>query len=88
MCLAGEAREYRYAGTETDGRMILCRDKTDVGGRGVGAGGDVACNRLQINIDGLWLRHSLELGLAPSSPKLTKQTSLVKSTDCGIRVVF
>ena len=39
MCLAGEAREYRYAGTETGGRMILCGDKTDVGGGGVGAGG-------------------------------------------------
>ena len=39
MCLAGEAREYRYAGTETGGRMILCEDKMDVGGGGVGAGG-------------------------------------------------
>ena len=39
MCLAGEAREYRYAGTETRGRMILFRDKTDVGGGGVRAGG-------------------------------------------------
>ena len=39
MCLAGEAREYRYAGTETGGRMILRGDKTDVGGGGVGAGG-------------------------------------------------
>ena len=39
MCLAGEAREYQYAGTETGGRMILCEDKMDVGGGGVGAGG-------------------------------------------------
>ena len=39
MCLVGEAREYRYAGTETGGRMILCGDKTDVGGGGVGEGG-------------------------------------------------
>ena len=39
MCLAGEAREYQYAGTETDGRMILCGNNTDVGGGGVGAGG-------------------------------------------------
>ena len=39
MCPAGEAQEYRYAGTETGGRMILCGDRTDVGGGGVGAGG-------------------------------------------------
>ena len=39
MYLAGEAREYRYARTETGGQMILCGDKTDVGGGGVGAGG-------------------------------------------------
>ena len=39
MWLAGEAWEYWYAGTETGGRMILCRDKTDVGGGGVGEGG-------------------------------------------------
>ena len=39
MCLAGEAREYWYAGTETGGRIILCGDKTDFGGGGVGAGG-------------------------------------------------
>ena len=39
MCLAGEAREYWYAGTETGGRIILCRDKIDVGGEGVGVGG-------------------------------------------------
>ena len=84
MCLAGEAREYQYAGTETGGRMIMCRDKTDVGVGGVGAGGDVACNRVQTDIDCLQLCHSLELGLAPSSPKLTKQNSLVKFTGCGV----
>ena len=84
MCLAGEAREYWYAGTDTGGRMILCGDKTDVGGGSVRAVVDVACNRLQTDIDGLWLRHSLELGLAPSSPKLTKQNSLVKFTGCGV----
>ena len=39
MCPGGEAQEYRYAGTETGGRMILFIDKTDVGGGGVGAGG-------------------------------------------------
>ena len=39
MCLAGEAREYWYAGMETGGRMILCEDKMDVGRGGVGAGG-------------------------------------------------
>ena len=88
MCLAGEAREYRYAGTEPGGRMILCGDNMDVGGGGVGAGWDVTCNRLKTDIDGLRLGHSLELGLALSSPMLTKQTSLVKSTGCGIRVVF
>ena len=88
MCLAGEVREYRYAGTETGGQMVLCGDKTGIGGGGVGAGGDVACNRLQTDIDGLRLRHSLEFGLAPSSPKLKKPNSLVKPTGCGIRVVF
>ena len=88
MCLAGEAREYRYAGTETGGRMSLCGDNTDVSGGGFGEGGDVACNLLQTDIDGLWIFHSLELGIAPSSPKLTKKTSLVESTGCGIRVVF
>ena len=72
MCLVGEARKYWYAGTETGGRMILCGDKTDVGGGGVGAVGDVAFNRLQTDIDGLRHRHSLELGLAPSSYKLKK----------------
>ena len=39
MCLAGEAREYRCAGSKTGGWMILCRDKTDVGGGGAGEGG-------------------------------------------------
>ena len=39
MCLAGEAQEYRYAGMETGGRMILCGDKTEVGGGGGGTGG-------------------------------------------------
>ena len=39
MCLAGEAREYWYAGTETGGRMILCGDKMDVSEEGAKAGG-------------------------------------------------
>ena len=39
MGLAGEAREYWSAGTEIGERMILCVDKTDVGGGLVGAGG-------------------------------------------------
>ena len=39
MCLAGEAQEYRYSGTDTGGRMIMFGDKTDFGGGGVGAGG-------------------------------------------------
>ena len=39
MCPGGEAREYRYAGTETGGRMILCGDNTDVGGGVVRTGG-------------------------------------------------
>ena len=40
MCLAGEAWEYRYAETETGGRIILCGDKTDVGGGVSGQEGD------------------------------------------------
>ena len=39
MCLTGEAREYRYAGTDTGGRMILCGYKKDFSGGGVRAGG-------------------------------------------------
>ena len=39
MCLAGEAQEYRYAGMETGGWMILCGYKTDFGGGVVGEGG-------------------------------------------------
>ena len=88
MCLSVEAQEYRYAGTETGWWMILCGAKMDVGGGGVGEGGDVACNRIQTDIDGLRLHRSLKLGLSPSSPKLPKQNSLVKSTGCVIRVVF
>ena len=72
----------------TEEQCTMCRDTTDVSGGGFGEGGDVACNLLQTDIDGLWIFHSLELGIAPSSPKLTKKTSLVESTGCGIRVVF